>query len=300
LPGTPFDIEFSTGADSIPFTIPEGATGSVVTDKVAIGHLTSPNQTFLLADSYAQALDDMPIDGIIGMSPPNVSSIGTPFFWYLVDSGQIDSPIFSFYIPPFPSKGAEITLGGIDESKLKGAIDYVSLNADLSALAGSWIMDQSAIYAGGKLLGNSSDGATPLPASYSFLDTGTAFMQTPDFGTAKELYAQISPLIYQIDPAGAWGAPCAVLDAVATPLTFTLGTADTAANFTIPASNFNIGQYPGQPGICQAVFNNPLDPFFAPDGSPIWIIGSPLLKYYYTVWDGINLVIGWGKISASP
>ncbi|CAJ2512165.1 Uu.00g051800.m01.CDS01 [Anthostomella pinea] len=65
-------------------------------------------------------------------------------------------------------------------------------------------------------------------------------------------------------------------------------------NVTLPAGSFNLGEYPGQLGICQAVFNSPGNM----DAGSLWIIGSPLLKAYYTVWDGLNHKIGWATLKS--
>ncbi|KAF7520871.1 hypothetical protein G7054_g12644 [Neopestalotiopsis clavispora] len=277
-PGTRQQELFSTGADSIPFTTPEGAVGNLVHEKVAIGDLVVDSQEMLLCSTYAAALDVMPIDGIMGMGPYSPNSAEKSWYWNLYESGQLDSPVFSFYTPPGDIDGGEITLGGIDESKYEGALNYTAFTS------GGFNLAQSSILINGKAFTGTSAKGTAI------LDTGTAFMQTPSYAVAKQLYAQISSKITQIDSAGAWGAECDVLDSVAPDLTFVLGPTASALKLTIPKSSFNLGEYPGQPGICQAVFNNPLSPFGA------WLVGSPLLKQYYTAWDGVNKKIGWGQL----
>lgn len=68
-------------------------------------------------------------------------------------------------------------------------------------------------------------------------------------------------------------------------------------NVTMPKQNFNLGEYPGQPGICQGPFVNSVEPSYLPTGEGLWLIGSPLLKAYYTVWDGLNFRIGWAQLN---
>lgn len=240
----------------------------------------------------------------MGMGIYDPSSNATPWFWNLVEDGQLDSHLFSFYIPPAELVGkldaGQVTLGGMDESKVDGDIHWTNLSVDATPDIYTYLLDQSAIYANGNLLiGNSSSNGTAF--SYAFLDTGTAFMQAPDFQTARNIYAQISPNITQIDPAGAWGAPCDQIDDIAPDLTFTLGNQAEALNVTIPKKYFNLGEYPGLPGICQAVFNNPTDGSENRlDDSGVWVAGTPLLDKYYTVWDGVDLRIGWGKLPGLP
>jgi hypothetical protein len=281
LPGTKSQAYYSTGVDSIPFSVPEGESGIVVHDKISFGNLSVASQGFILVSKSAAALNKMPVDGILGIGAPNVTGIGqTPWYWNLYYSGQLASPIYSFYTPAGDIDGAEITLGGIDPTKHVGAIPYTKLQSS----RGGYTLDQTGFYVNGKLLSK---------AGSAILDTGTAFLQTPSYAVAKELYAAISPNITQIDPAGAWGAPCDELDAVAAEFTVTLGPAAAPLNVTVPKEGFNLGEYPGQPGICQAVFNNPLGTVSVGN---IWLLGSPLLKQYYTVWDGVDNKVGWGTL----
>lgn len=245
----------------------------------------------------ADALDVMPIDGIMGMSLPES---GTSWFWNLVDSGQLDSPQVGFYIPPGDINGGEVTLGGYDDTKFEGDLIWTDAPAVYSKVFGSYVLDQYAMYSNGTLLNN---GTTMFATGLAILDTGSAFIQTPDYESAANIYAQISPNITQIDPAGAWGAPCDELESVAPDLTFTLGSSSLAVNVTIPKEYFNLGEYPGLTGICQALFNNPSAGigsswFFGNKAE--WLIGSPLLDKYYTVWDGENLQVGWGQLADGP
>lgn len=187
-PGTYESYLFSTGADSIPFSANEGATGYLVQDTIAWGNLKVENQSFVLCGTMAAALDVMPIDGIMGMSLPES---GNSWYWNLVDSGQLESPFVSFYIPPGDINGGEVTLGGYDDTKFEGDLVWTDAASVYSKLFGSYVLDQYAMYSNGSLLNN---GTSALPTGLAILDTGTAFMQTPDYQTAANIYAQISPV----------------------------------------------------------------------------------------------------------
>lgn len=242
----------------------------------------------------------------MGLKGPSAYWAYDSWYWALVEDGQLDSPYYSFYIPAGDINGGEVTLGGVDDTKYKGDIQWTNCPTVATAATGSYALDQFAIYSDGEVLTNGTDAengtSVPMPKGWVILDTGTAFMQTPDYETAKNIYAQISPNITQIDPAGAWGAPCDELDSIAPDLTFTLGgSAAGALNVTIPKASFNLGEYPGLDGICQAIFNNPAtgDSWFTGNKAK-WLVGSPLLKQYYTVWDGQDLKIGWAQIEGGP
>ncbi|KAK6082319.1 hypothetical protein SCUP515_02611 [Seiridium cupressi] len=159
----------------------------------------------------------------------------------------------------------------------------------ITQLAGEWFVDSPEFYIDGEVVENSSSGS-PFPGSQSLVDTGTAYIQTPDYQTALDIYAAISPEIAQIDKAGAWGAPCATMERLQPELTFTLGTGSPALNLTVPKDSVNLGEYPSQPGICQGVILNPVQP--VTEVATLWVLGSPLLKAYYTVWDGGDMQLG--------
>lgn len=308
LPGTEANFTFATGADSVPLPQPERLRCRSVHDTVSLswGKLKVDGQHFALCDTYAgtpDKADKSPISGILGMGFQGPSVEETAWYWNLVEDGQLESPLFSLYIPPHDLAGGQVTLGGVDESKVEGNIAWTSLNVAASRELRSYVIDQSAIYADGKLLGGDTfdDSPASAPYSYAILDTATAFIQTPNHAVAKAIYAEISPNITQIDRAGAWGTTCKLMASIAPDLTFSLGTGAEALNLTIPKTYFNLGEYPGQPGICQALFNNPTeDSTMFYNGTGVWIAGSPLLDKYYTVWDGVGFHVGWGKLPGLP
>jgi hypothetical protein len=284
-----------------------------VRDTVSLswGKLKVDDQHFALCHTYVRfeswgETGQSPISGMLGMGIPDPSFNQTPWFWNLIEDGQLQSPVFSFYIPPHDLAGGQVTIGGVDESKFEGDIAWTDLN--VAATNGlreysSYMIDQTAIYANGKMIsGNMSDRSAPdTPLSYAILDTGTAFIQTPSRAHAKDLYAKISPSIAQLHRTGAWGAPCDLMESIAPELTFTLGTGAQALNLTIPKEYFNVGEFPNHPGLCQALFNTPTtDSFLDLNGTDVWIVGSPLLDKYYTVWDGVGMRIGWGKLPGLP
>lgn len=258
LPGTQFDQGFGTGGTPVPLTAGQGAHVTQVTDKVCLGGLCVPQQQIQVADTYVEALNDQPLDGLFGMSIVNGS-----YSWWenVVNSGQVPSPEFSFYMIPGQKYGGELTLGGRDPSKFKGPVVDVDLNKATSLNYHFWAMDLPAVYVEGKRVTNkTAPGNPPIPYGIANMDSATSSIVAPDYDTAAAVYAAISPKIYQIDPAGAWGAPCRIVDQVARDVTFTFGTeGKQQVNLTMSKSAFNAGPYPGQPGICQTIILNTFD-----------------------------------------
>ncbi|KAK3939975.1 aspartic peptidase domain-containing protein [Diplogelasinospora grovesii] len=286
-PATPMNIQFGTGGDTIPLSAPQGANCTVVTDAVSIAGLTSPKQEFKLCDVYAATLASQPADGILGLgssNPSNWDNINTfqPLLFGLFNNSQIPNPIFSLSYVPGQKNGSELTLGGTNPSRYdRGGLAtmVVRLDGPLSEATQSWVVDVSAVYIGGQPLRNSSNSNQPLSPSVALLDSDTAYILMPDLQTTRDLYAQ------PIDNLGSWGASCKTLDSAARDVTISLGNeGGQMVNVTVPEKFFNLGEYPGKRGVCQAVFLNPPNPAREPfQRRSAWVLGSPLLKNYYTI-----------------
>lgn len=245
------------------------------------------------------------IDGVLGLS---LNGSGT-LQWALYEAGLVDSGIFGMYMPSGQVTGGQLTLGGVDETKFVGDLTWMSLNQDLAAEHGQWVVNMQTIFVNGKQLqvpdlisNKSSTNTVPYPQSLvQVLDTGTSFIMAPDNATAAALYAQVSPKIFQIDPVGTWGCFCEDMDNIVdsgAELSFILGydNKDQQYNLTLPSSVFNLGPYPGNPELCQAVVNNWSDGVYYNGTVGLWTLGSPLLKNYYTAWDGLNLQVGFAPL----
>ncbi|KAF4448283.1 Pepsin B [Fusarium austroafricanum] len=303
-PGYKFTAGYDTGGDAQQYAEPVTIKGKIVTDVVTIGGLKAENQTFFVGEGWPEKVGKDPlgpnVDGIFGIGPPGESNFGTQInktftstFWNLVEAGKLD-PVVSFALNSGKdSSPGEITLGGVDSSKYEGELTKVKFNKEFVAVGKSWFIENPANYANNKSI-KSSNSSLPTVA---LLDTGTAYIQTPDFQTAKNMYATISPEIKPLDKLGVWGAPCDVVKKLEPELTFTIGSGDKLVNLTMPKDAFNLGEHPAHPGKCQTVILNAPKP--VTDLANLWIIGGPVLKGYYTVWDGKNLELGVGKLKAT-
>lgn len=278
-------------------------------DDVFVQGLTAPAFPFLLCYDEGSAMASQPgIDGILGLS---INASGSPrsLQWALQDAGLLDSGMFGLYTPSGQVIGGELTLGGVDETKFEGELTWIPL--DLLGHT-TWTVNMQTIFVNGKQLRVSiqnntttSSNTVPYPQSIvQVLDSGSAFIMAPDNATAAALYAQISADIYQIDLVGTWGCSCVDMATIVhsgAELTFLLGYDGSGAqlNVTIPSSIFNLGPYPGQPDICQAVVNSWSDGVYFEGNIGLWMLGSPLLKNYYTAWDGMNLQVGFAPLKGA-
>lgn len=260
-PGGTEDECYGTGGTSIPFgSNYQCAEITVVTDKVCIGNLCSPNQNFGLGSEFDPALIEQPFDGIFGMPIEPAEGNGS-FYWYLVQSGQLPSPEFGVYIEPREMYGDEITLGGVDTRKFQGEIDWLPLSAiSTDPRVEGWVLDLPAVYVDGQRLVNSTEPGKgePIPFGEVKLDLGGAFIAVPNEDTTRDIYAQMSPLFYEIDTnLSIWGAPCDVIDSIAKDVTFTFGAVGgKQINMTVPKENLNQGPLPPpyKPNLCQGTY----------------------------------------------
>ncbi|KAM5341187.1 hypothetical protein ACJ41O_015296 [Fusarium nematophilum] len=281
-PGYDFVASYDTAGNAEPVAKPMSIPGKIVSDTMTIGDVAVENQEFFLADDYLRSW---------------LKKNLTTTFWNLFESGKLSEPVFSMALNAGKdSPSGELTLGGIDTSKYEGELTGAPFNATITAMFHEWFIDTPAFYVDGKSIDNSATNK-PFPAGVSLLDTGTAFIQVPDHQTAKDIYAAISLEIKLLDKLGVWGAPCEVMEKLAPELTFTIGAGDKLVNLTMPKDAFNLGEHASHPGKCQAVILHPPEPIS--EAASVWVIGSPVLKAYYTVWDGGNLEIGVGKLKGS-
>ncbi|OAA64824.1 pregnancy-associated glycoprotein 2 precursor [Cordyceps fumosorosea ARSEF 2679] len=277
-PDQPQSFGYGTGVDSIPLQYSgEGSSGIIVTDKVGIAGHAVDAQQFLLCDQYPEFMADVPFDGVMGIGVEGATGLpsGKPWYWALYNSGQLAGPEFSLYYPAGKPDGAEMTLGGTNPDRYTGDIHKVKLYR-----TGNFVVDQPAMAING----------VPLAAAagkQTILDSGTAYFAA-DSDVVKAFYASVSPKIKQLNHE-AWGVECDVIESLAVDITFTFGSGADTFNATMPKEAFNLGPYEGKPGICQTVFSTI-------DLGGSFLIGAPLLKQYYTVWDGHNLEMGFAEL----
>jgi hypothetical protein len=213
-----------------------------------------------MADTYSPELNDQPMDGIFGVAYVQDPVTPAPTWWgSILNSGQVASAEISFYAVPHQPHFSELTLGGRDPTKFHGPVTALDMDKASSQSYGAYIIDLPAVYIDGKRVTNkTAPGKPPLPAGSANLDYGTSAIVAPSYEAARDLYAQISPKIYELDPLGAWGAPCDILGSLGKDIVFTLGsTGKLQRNMTLAKEDFNVGPYPGLNGICQAAVTHP-------------------------------------------
>ena len=228
-------------------------------------------------------------DGILGLAFPSLSQDpGVPsVIAHLAEAGR---GTFAFYLGD--GADGELALGGYDEARLDGAINWVDL-----ARPGYWLVAMDSIKFGDDVVAASPAGA--------IMDTGTSIIYGPE-GQVRAMVAAIDGAAFNF-MIGMYSLPC---DATVPDLEFTIG----GQAYPIPGKDLIIKDDDGS-GCFLAVANMMFFGGGARDGAreelatgaddgdgggPIpvefsgntWLVGDYFLRHYYTIYDYDNEKFG--------
>ncbi|KAJ7122353.1 acid protease [Mycena epipterygia] len=232
------------------------------TDTVSVGGLVAPATEFFLITNQTEKFNIDPFSGIQGMG-----SQAQGFFASLVSQGL--PSLFSLFLTPQAVGNAEITIGGIDSTKVKG-FWFIRVN----------IVGSDIFYGRLNSTQVSVNGQTTAILNTTrnvIFDSGTSNVLFPT-NVTNAIYALISPNIkpHAVEP-GSYGIACDLIPTLPASLDITFTDQDGYPfNLTIPSSELNVGPFADNPAICQTLINAFDD---------LSIVGGSLLKHYYSVWD---------------
>jgi len=268
--GKSFQLQYGTGS----------CNGFLSTDTVSIGgeKITSfdfGEVSHEAADVFGQA----PFDGILGMGPAKaaVDQVAMPMA-QLVKQGKIQHNIFAFYLASGGKAGSTLTLGGTDSSFYTGDFSYHPVSK-AAAILPYWLISAKSMNVGGA----SAVSCNAFTGCYMVVDTGTSVIAGPP-STVNELTSKI----------GNVSADCSNVDKLPV-ITFSFSTGffgtkeyDLGPDFYVIRVTDANGQEQCQLGI-EGVNA----------GVPIWILGDPFLRKYYTVWDAEQNRVGFATAKQS-
>jgi len=193
-------------------------------------------------------------DGILGLGWDSIVVGGGPgIFSALVASGQMEKPMFAFYLGDMEQ--GELVLGGTDPAHYTGDLQRVPLLAETY-----WEVALDAIAVGD---------LRPSKTKRAIVDSGTSLLAGPtDEVRAIAKAVGAVPLI-----AGEYMIDCAKLGS-APDLAFVLG----GRSYALKPSDYVIQQQ----GVCLFAMMGINIP--APNG-PLWILGDVFMRKYYTVFN---------------
>jgi len=190
----------------------------------------------------------------------------------LVEQKKIEHNIFAFYLASGGKTGSTLTLGGTDDSFHTGDFIYTKLSKAASVLP-YWMISASDIKIGGK----SSGACGWLLGCQSVVDTGTSFITGP-VSAMNKIIAQVGDV----------KEDCSNVKSLPT-VTFSFGghDFDLEPDFYVIRAKDEKGN-----DQCQLAMQG------LNAGAPIWILGDPFLRKYYTVWDAEQSRVGFAVAKA--
>jgi len=267
--GQPFKMQYGTGS----------CNGVLDQDDISLGGQTITGFTFgEVTEEAADVFGQAPFDGILGMGPAKAAVDKVPMpMDMLVSQGKIQHNVFAYYLASGGKTGSTLTLGGTDDSLCAGGkCDFVYTPlAKAAALLPYWMISASDI----KIGGESTKACTWLIGCEMVVDTGTSLLAGPPNAVNK-----------LIAPIGNVSSDCSNVNKLPT-ITFSFGGHDFDLEpefYVIRVHDPSSGKDQCQLGI-QGVNA----------GVPIWILGDPFLRKYYTVWDKDQQRVGFAKAKTS-
>ncbi|KAI8870580.1 acid protease [Ramicandelaber brevisporus] len=255
---TQFSIEYGTGS----------ASGTVSSDNLNIAGMMLEKYQFGEAHQVAAFFERLPFDGIVGMGFPEISQQRVnPFIFELAKRGMLKENKFGFYLAhEHGSTGSGLTIGGIDESKLEGPVDYYPTRQH-----GYWLIEMKGVSVG--------DGQTGLNihSENAVIDTGTSLIVMGHHDAMiinRELGATDSGQGYYI------------IDCDKKKTLPTIHIKFGAKAYDLTPESYIIED---TDGTCFTAFT---------PGSPyptLWILGDVFLRSYYSIYDMDAKTVGFAK-----
>ncbi|KAF7334942.1 Acid protease [Mycena venus] len=258
-----------SGTFTIEYQDKSTVSGPIYTDTVSVAGVSAKGQYFSPVTTLSSSFANDPIDGILGLAFPAISNIGeNPFFVTAANAGTFDANQFGFYLA---SSGSTLYLGGTDESKYSGDIEYVPVDSS----NGFWQAQ------GAKLKVGSS---TVLTGIDTIIDSGTTLAYGPS-ATIKKVYAKVPGSKLFDSENGLYSFPCNSVPEIS----FNYGGND----WTISADNFNLGQTEEGSSDCVGALG-------VTDlglGNSVLLLGDAFMKNTYTVFDFDQTAVGFAELA---
>jgi len=256
--GTNFQIMYGSGPVS----------GFYSSDDVSFGGFQLPGFIFAEVNKYSglgMAYRVGKFDGILGLGWDRISVGGVPTVMHqLVASGQLDQPVFGFYLGN--SAAGELEFGGSDPKHYSGEFKFVPLFTET--------------YWGVKLDGLTLGSEGISTASRAIVDSGTSLLAGP----TEDVEAIANKLEATLVMGKAYAVNCSqdVPD-----LTFTLGGSD----FALKKEDLILQQSGSQCILGLMGISVP--------AGPMWILGDVFMRKYYVQFDWGQQRVGFAPSVAA-
>eukprot|EP01139_Manchomonas_bermudensis_P005037 Amastigsp_a174563_369.p2 type:complete len:429 gc:universal Amastigsp_a174563_369:42-1328(+) len=252
--------------DARVFAIPYGTgftAGTLLNDNVGIAGVVVTNFTFGMADVMASFFEDTPLDGIAGLAFKDISEpSGLPTLLDGMSAQKlIPAALFQVFLNPDdePGNTASVMLfGSINPAYALPNAAFVYADVLLPSY---WLIGMSATFVAGEL-----NYACKLSHCWAVVDTGTSAI----CGPAPDL----NPMIEKI---GTVASDCSNIDALPT-IAFEIH----GIQFPVTPYAYVIKQtFSNGTSVCQLG----METIPEIEAGPLWILGTPFLLSYTTVFD---------------
>jgi hypothetical protein len=260
--GNPWSIKFGIGS----------ASGISGIDDIKIGDFIAKQQVFGLANEMSDDNKDFVPDGVLGLAFDNMNTMNTTTLVSALAEKNEIKPIFGFHLSHasnFDDQGT-FTLGGVDESKFTGKINFNKIIYPTPTTRGLWqinvddaIVDDQPI----SFIGRSA-----------IIDTGTSNVLVPESDAAQ---------IHNLIP-GATYVSNSKLYIIPTNSTSIVSLKFGGITYPIPTKDLCI--LPVDPFHCIST----ILPIKILDATT-WLVGVPFLKNVYSVYDMKNKSVGFAR-----
>jgi hypothetical protein len=239
--------------------------GSLSTDYVRIDTMIVKNQTFGEAEYIAAFFEDFPIDGILGLGYVQIAVDSVPTVMdNVIAQKLLPQNVFSFYLSNVGGDNASVVIfGGVDSRYYTGNFVYAPVETK-----GYWMIKVGGIYIGAKQVHKCAG-----DDCHSVVDTGTSIIVGPSYA--------VSDLLKAIGPV----APdCSNLSKLPT-IAFEIS----GQMLDLPPSFYVIKDKTVNGTQCILGIEGSLAV------APMWILGDPFLRAYYSVFDRDQDRVGFAK-----
>lgn len=262
--GQSYNEEYGTGACS----------GFISQDAVSIGGHTVANFKFGEVTKVVD-IDTRTINGILGMGNTNNVDNVPLLMDQLVAQDKIQHNVFATFLQADGKAGSVLTLGGTDNTYYSGDLTYIPL-AGLQSNE-RWLISGSDFKIDGKSTASCSENSK-TPGCLFILDTGST-----QIGLPKSEMDNLQKVIEPIMQRSNGFADCSLVKSLPT-LTFTSNGVD----FSLEPEDYTIREY-----IPDAKKFSCMPQIAVSPTHNVWILSTPFLRKYYTVWDAEQHRVGF-------
>ncbi|KAJ7618801.1 aspartic peptidase domain-containing protein [Roridomyces roridus] len=258
------------------------AQGYIFTDTINLSTFSVANTEFFVVNTSSSPQIPGPLSGLLGLGFSAMVNTGirVPFWEEIMETGQTEEPMFSFWLEPNGAvitsgevPGGSLTFGGVDQSLFSGDIEY----HPLSASANQWNVD-----------------ITDNPSPEIIIQGQTFVVSQNQVASVLLEDHSISGPSDQISKI--WNTiPGAKINATTNQFTFPC---DSSLNMSISFggrhwpindADLNLGSTVIDNTICVSSISS--------SGTELWKLGVSFLKNVYTVCRQNPLAVGFAELS---